>query len=550
MAPLAALERMRLTFGAGVAERRLSLLQSADRTRLATAGQVRRLHELLCFIRAYPDDARILAQAERMLGHFSARGDLRAHRAALADSGIAGTAIHYRFFHAQAQWLADRWPSRLSLDRSNTEAAARVARALPLLVTPAESQALTESRLPAYEAIDRLRDRRTGDAEFLLRRIAAMPGDMFTREAFSDAIDASFVLDGAADTPSRTAAVFDAAPRSLESPGPVRGRPDLRAQLLRSPHSVCRLPAHDGAELADLARGAMLTRARALAAFSYADARDAWLVDDGDGLAFALSGVVPERRQAVAATYGGLTLRNRVPIGYLQADIVGSSAAISFNTFETFRGGEAAFTFARLLATMHHVFGSRSFTIEPYQLGQDNEEGLESGAWWFYFRLGFRPRDRSTSALARSELARVERRAGHRSSLRTLQRLAERHLFFEIDPRRPHPLPPLARLGLRAGGRMSMHAGAERERAVAEASAELARRCGLASLASFTRDERQAWERIAPIAVLLDLERWSRAERAALVALIRAKGGRSERSFVKAHVEHPRLDAALIEAAK
>ncbi|MDH4062637.1 MAG: hypothetical protein OEU94_17645, partial [Aquincola sp.] len=111
MAPLAALERMRLTFGAGVAERRLSLLQSADRTRLATAGQVRRLHELLCFIRAYPDDARILAQAERMLGHFSARGDLRAHRAALADSGIAGTAIHYRFFHAQAQWLADRWPS-------------------------------------------------------------------------------------------------------------------------------------------------------------------------------------------------------------------------------------------------------------------------------------------------------------------------------------------------------------------------------------------------------------------------------------------------------
>ena len=58
--------------------------------------------------------------------------------------------------------------------------------------------------------------------------------------------------------------------------------------------------------------------------------------------------------QALAATYGGLTLRNGVPIGYVQVDIVGPSAAVSFNTFDTFRGAEAAHTFARWLAALHH----------------------------------------------------------------------------------------------------------------------------------------------------------------------------------------------------
>lgn len=550
MAPLVALERMRVEFGAGAAARRLSLLRALAAVRLATAGQVKRLHEALCFIRAYPDDPSVLAQAERMLERFADRPDLRAHRDRLADTGIAGTAIHYRFFHAQAHWLAERWPRRLRLDRTDDEAQARVAHALPLIVTQAEGQALIEARLPGYAAIDRLRGRQVGDAAFVLQRIAAMPGDTFTREAFSDAVDASFVLDGAADTPSRTAAVLRAAPRSHAQPGPVLGRPDLREELTRAPRSVRRLSVRSGAELADLARAAMLTRARALAAFSYADARDAWLVDDGRGLAFAFIGVLPERRQAVAATYGGLTLRNGMPIGYLQADIVGPSAAVSFNTFETFRGAEAAFTFARLLASLHHAWGSRSFTVEPYQLGQGNDEGLESGAWWFYFKLGFRPRDARTAKLVRAELARIERRPGHRSSLATLRRLAEKHLFFELDTKRPHQLPPLASLGLRAGAALSVRAGADRERAVASASTALARRCGLASLAGFSRDQRQAWERMAPIACLFDLERWSREERSSLVALIRAKGGRSECDFVAAHIAHPRFDAALIEAAR
>jgi len=432
--PLAALERRRLEFGAAAAEAKLASLKHLAHTRLGSARAVMRLHEVLCFIRAYPDNAAVLAQVQAMLAAFDRRTDLRAHRDALADSGIAGTATHYRFFAGQAQWLARRWPEQLRLDRSEPGADQRIANGLPPLVTPVEASALTELKLPGYAALDRLRGTDETDAVFLLRRIAAMPADGFTREAYSDILDAGYVLAPGPDTPSRTAAHFAAAPSAFRRQAPSQARPDLGAETARPPRSLRRMSVRDGTAIVELARAAMVVRHRSLEAFTFADPRDAWLADHGDGLAMALVGVIPERRHAVASYYGGLTLRNGVPIGYHQADIVGRSAALSFNTFDTFRGGEAAYTFARWLATLRHAFGTASFTLDPYQLG--NDEALASGAWWFYAKLGFRPRDAATSRLARDELARLARRPRHRTGAATLRRLAARHLFFDLEPGR------------------------------------------------------------------------------------------------------------------
>jgi len=546
--PLARLERARLEFGATAAASKLTLMRQLARTHLGSAGSVKRLHEALCFVRAYPDDAAVLAQAQAMLAGFSRRTDLRKHRAALADSGIAGTPIHYRFFAGQAQWLAQRWPDRLRLDRSDAEAEPRIARALRPLLPPIEASALIELELPGYAALDRLRGAGETDAVFLLRRIAAMPGNGFTREAYSDTIDASFVLVPGPDTPARTTAHFARAPVVFRREAPPRTRPELRTEMARAPRSVRRMSVRDGIAIVDLARGAMVTRARSLEAFSFADARDAWFVDDGDGLAFALVGVIAQRRHAVAATYGCLTLRNGVPIGYAQSDIVGRSAALSFNTFETFRGGEAAFVFARWLAALRHLFGTTSFSIEPYQLGKHNDEALESRAWWFYAKLGFTPRDAATTKLAGSEQARMRRNPGHRPSPAALARLAEHHLFFDLDSAHPHACVALAELGLRAGAALSARTGADRERATDEASTELMIRCNLSTLRGFSPDQRVAWQRFAPVLALLDLGAWTNDERRALVDLVRAKGGRSERDYVARYLAHPKLDAALLQS--
>jgi hypothetical protein len=178
----------------------------------------------------------------------------------------------------------------------------------------------------------------------------------------------------------------------------------------------------------------MATRERDLAVFQFANPRDAFLVDDGEGLVFAFVGMQAERRALLPAIYGGLTLQNGVPIGYVQLDILGRHAELSFNQFETFRHGGAARVFARFVAVTHHVFDCDSFSIEPYQLGDGNDEGIESGAWWFYRGFGFQPRAKSARDALRRENARLARSPAHRSSKRVLRVLARSYLSTHSRP--------------------------------------------------------------------------------------------------------------------
>jgi hypothetical protein len=542
---LARLERIKDRFGAAFAARKLAALSELARTRLRTARQVERLHEALCFLRAYPDDRRVLAATRRMLAAFADRADLRRYRDALAHTGIAGTTSWFPFFFPTATWVAAHWPRQLRFDRGDTEADATLARALPLLVSPLEAAALRETKLSGYAALDRIRARDETDATFLIRRVLALPGDGATREAFYDAINPSCELLPAVDTPSRTRAEFARAPLVFQTTDLRRARPDLRASFAQRPRSVETLTPSEGRRLVDLARGAMVTRKRDLDAFAYGDEREAILVDDGGGLAFAFNGMLPARRAPIAALFGALTLQNGVPIGYIQADCVGRFVALSFNTFATFRGGESAHTFARLLAVLHHIFGAASFSIEPYQLGDANEEGLDSGAWWFYFKLGFRPRDRVTLGLVRAELDRMRRKPAYRSSRATLARLAQQHLFFTVDPRETAFLPPLAQIGWRCGQALAQRSGADRERAIAESERAALARIGLRSLRGFTADERRAWSQWAPLVALLPLERWRSNERVDLVEVVRAKGAASERAYVTCFAAHARLQRDL-----
>lgn len=548
-AALQQLAALRLQAGDGVAARRLELLSVLARSSLPRAADVHTLHEQLCFLRAYPGDRRVLEPVQAMLHGFAQRADLRRHRHALADSGIAGTAIRYRFFGGQAQWLATRWPAQLHLDRSSPEVDARLGAALPQLLTPAEADALIELRPGGFAALDRLRGAAT-DAAFWLRCLAAAPLPSLVRESISDAVDAGYVLEPGPDTPSRTAAFFASAPlaRRLDRALPRPGRPDLRAELARPPRRVRRLAVAEGQALADLAQAAMVTRARSLEAFSYADPRDAWLLDDGDGLAFGFIGMRPERRHVLSASVGGLTFRNSVPIGYLQADLVGRSAALSFNTFDTFRGAEAGYTFARWLAALHHRYGTTSFTIEPYQLGHGNDEGLQSGAWWFYFKLGFLPRSAAGRARAAAERQRLARRAGARAADRTTLALAAEHLCFDLDASRPWPIPQPAALGLAAGAALGADRALDRELAVLRRAEALRTACGHGSWRGFTPDERRAWMALAPVVALLGVERWTADERRALGELMRAKGARSEREHVLRCIAHPRFEGALAAA--
>ncbi|HET7692837.1 MAG TPA: hypothetical protein VFM44_07110, partial [Gemmatimonadota bacterium] len=77
---LARLERTRDHFGGSAAAVKLELLTALARRRLPDADRVARLHDALTFLRAYPDDAKVLERVETMLGSFADRSDLKRYR--------------------------------------------------------------------------------------------------------------------------------------------------------------------------------------------------------------------------------------------------------------------------------------------------------------------------------------------------------------------------------------------------------------------------------------------------------------------------------------
>ena len=78
--------------------------------------------------------------------------------------------------------------------------------------------------------------------------------------------------------------------------------------------------------------------------------------------------------------------------------------------------------FAQLLRTYKQAFGAEYFEVEPYQFGKNNPEGLQSGAFWFYYRFGFRPIESQLHELALKEAELIGSQKGYRSSIDTLKK--------------------------------------------------------------------------------------------------------------------------------
>ena len=544
------LTQLRNRFGEGAAGEKSDLLDGLAAARLANSAQIERLHELLCFMRAHPDDAALLEKVVKMLEEFDQRPDLRRHGSRLVDSGIAGTRIHYEFYHGMASWLTECWPDRLGIDWQVGDSGDGIEKIISLLGIFSETPALDEQGFTVREWIDRMKGPDETDAAFLVRRIARLKMDAFVRERFYEDLAVPMIVEPGPCGPSRTRAWARIGPPHFQTSPLRRGRPDLVTELRRSCPEIKYPGKKTAEEILHLCREALVTRSRDLDAFAFAEVRDVRVAHCGDGLAIALVGMVPERRLMFETVYGYLLLRNGVPIGYGVISALYRSVEVAFNVFDTFRGVEAGFLFARLLTVLRHQFKARTFTLFPYQLGgEGNDEGLASGAWWFYQKLGFRPRNEDLLELMNVELTRMRKSPGHRSSRATLKRLATENVYYDLGVPRRDVIGqlPFGEIGTHITTYLANRFGSGRDRAPSVCGREAARILGVRNLGRFSAGEKLAWGRWAPLVLILPgLELWSREEKRALAGVIRAKGCRRESDFTLKFDAHAKLRRALL----
>jgi hypothetical protein len=544
-------------FTASTRREKVRLLEALAGSTIDEPRTLRALHEVLCFLQAHPDDARLLRRVDRALDAFPAR----VKRLPLAtvrrldDSGIAGTTVTYPFGLPMARWLARRFPVDVEIVWKDFREDERLQESLVLLLHPMEHDGWSDEGGLGWRRW--LHVARAGrgltDLQILLGLFDRAALDDATRDWLFENLGLAigWRLDGPGA--SRTFA-------KLPWPRPFFHR-DGRAPALRRPEqdeflsevrrplpSLHPAPPSLAQSLIEAARLAMATRQRELFAFSYANPDDVLMADPGRGLRIALIGLLPRFRLAYEGYYAYFALKNGVPVGYGAGWQLFGVIEVGVNIFESFRRGESAFIMSQVFRAYHHAFAMRRVLVDPYQIGHDNPEALRSGAFYFYRHLGFRSVDPAIERLAEAEQAKINRDARYRTPLPTLKQLARSEIYLPVSAGEPDTArqATASRLATLVTRHVARAFHGDRRAAAREASARVARALGVPSRPAWPADERRAFEQLSLILALIpDLDRWPAAERHRLVQVLRAKGGPSEARYVRLLDGHRGLRRSL-----
>ncbi len=549
------LDELKSRFGPRESRSLEQILSRISRAKFNNADRLIRFHELLLFICAYPQSARVRQITESLLKSFHKR--VESLRDAEVDldslehpeiSGIAGTSVTDTFGFFIVQCLSRLHPTQLAFDWDWFEDENRLAQTWPRFMPLLEDDAAVEANVPYQAWLRAARPAGMKELRWLLQQFAALPK---TEREKAEVYDSQqlYVRWTPSVSASRTGMRLPVR-KIFYHHEPLIRRKDvsLRAELEKPSPPLQLLSQKQGETILDMAREASTVRYRELYGFTHGDAKRVFKTNIGRGVDIFVMGLPAEWRLPLRAYHAAMIFKNGVPIGYFEGLSLFERMESGFNLYYTFRDGETAWLYARTLNIFRHLLGVTAFSLDPYQIGHENEEGIESGAFWFYRKLGFRPTKPDIRKLVAGEEEKLAERPAYRTSARTLRKLAAGPMIFEMDQSRVGEWDRfhVRKIGLAVQRQMAAKFGGEAERLRNE-SVKTAARTLKTDPARWDGDELTALRDFAvTLSLVPDLGRWSTVEKQQLVQIIQAKAGRDEARYLKLMQKHIRLRKEII----
>lgn len=432
------LDELKTSFDPKAAKTIEALLGRLTRHKFRDTDSLVRYHELLLFVRAYPQSAAVMRAAEKELNNFANRvqwlrdQDVDVSVLEHPDvSGIAGTPVTDTFSFYIVRWLMQRYPAQTRIYWDWFEDENRLAATWPRFMPLLSEDAFVEANVPYRKWLNAARQRQP-ELAWLIDRFDELP---LPEDSKAELYDSQKLYVQWSPPFRATRTGLRIPPRRIfyhDGPLIQRREIDLNTELVQPAPPLRKLSVKDGEKVLDRAREASTARYRELYGFTHGDPRHVYHIELGRGVEFFLLGLPPERRLPLRAYHALTIYKNGVPIGYFEALTLFEHMETGFNLYYTFREGETAWLYARILNVMHHFTGATAFSLDPYQIGFENEEGIASGAFWFYRKLGFRPVRRELLSLAEKEEHKIATRSQYRTSPKTLRELAQGRMIFQL----------------------------------------------------------------------------------------------------------------------
>lgn len=416
--PFNALVKISGHYDAASNEAKIKLLAELSKSALPDGKQLLPYHDLLLFFCAYPADKKILNLAEKELQRIAALGKkLQNTKNAFPENeGLPFTTTITRFSPEFLYWLLQHKDLSVGFDSFYNPTLSL--NDILNITLPAALKAETTASLSNEDLLEVLGIEPNQYAAFLLGQLDTLNDSPLLKELFMERMDLYVKLLPKNKLFSRA---FNRLPvKNVFYHAEIVKSFDHQQLINKALPEILKPDETERKSYDKIIKNAMALTVREIDPATFLKEESMCIFNLERGLTIAVY-AMEGLHQLPLETYFGFTfLKNGVPVSYGGIWAFGRMAKLGLNIFEPFRGGESGYILTQLIRVCKQFLGATYFEVEPYQFGLENPDGIKSGAFWFYYKFGFKPVDKTLNLLAEKEQQKIKKNPKYRSSEKTL----------------------------------------------------------------------------------------------------------------------------------
>jgi hypothetical protein len=423
---IAQLFSIRNQYGKKISTQKLKLLHLLDKEKVKSKKALQLYYDTLLFLIAYPDNRPVYQAASRSLQQLQLY--IQSHESIkerLYNSGITNTKLCAAFSFEIVKWLRKTHPKDIRLSSLEADDG-QIQSILSVVMPKVESEILQDANTDWRSWLKRSFHK----GEDLLDKLIAVFDQTDIRPETRDELWTAIGINVEIDFPSH-----HCLPVSLITPYYHRSlnrKNSTHQQAMIKPTRV-EPDAAEAEYIIECGRMILVRHLREIDPVTFTAARFISYYRLPRGLSIALMGMVPERRQPIDSYMGYVVFKNGLPVAYAGSWILFDSGRIGLNVFPSYRGGESQYIFQQVLQLHSRVYRLNRFSVDPYQIGKENSDGIQSGAFWVYYHAGFRPILEEQKQIADAEAMKIRSTKGYRSPVAVLKKLADSRLEMVLQ---------------------------------------------------------------------------------------------------------------------
>lgn len=390
------------------------------------------LHHVLMAMMAYPSNKTLLdtvtSAMQKLLLQIEQNITLQNK---LIGTGILNTAIECNFSYAKIIYVTQKFPNQISIHSasSNLETQKSI---LKLLLPSVEYSKIFAGEKDLKHRIAQFHYSNTQtDLEWLIQLIQQSDLDAKTQAILYNQLGI-FIQWKVSESQSSVSFLRGATLPIYYHTKPLEKKITLQDIIKQKLPAPVKLSDKDKARIIDAAKMTLFYLYRETEPFTNANKDDITLFQLDKGISIALFGSINEKRYSLESYIGYLVFKNNIPASYGGGWIFGERSQFGINILESFRGGESGLIICELLRVYHQYFGATRFVVKPYQFGLHNPEAIKTGAFWFYYKLGFRPENEELRKIAFEEEQQKLRNPNYKSAIATLKKYTKSNLALTL----------------------------------------------------------------------------------------------------------------------